>query len=409
MNDLHADLPPDLPPRRRRWWPWVVITLLAMAGAYALWPHITQGQAKTSSPPAGAGGGNSRGVPVVVAATRSGNMGIYLSGLGTATPLSTVTVHSRVDGELIEVAFKEGQIVKQGDLLARIDPRPFEVQLTQAEGQKAKDEATLKNAQLDLARFQDLANRGILPKQQVDTQLATVNQAEGAIKSDQGQIDSARLNLTYSRITSPISGRVGLRLIDQGNIVHASDTTGLVVITQLDPIAVVFTIPEDSVGSVMRPLQSGVHLTVDAYDRDGKMKITSGTLLTVDNEIDQNTGTVKLKGSFQNRNNALFPNQFVNARILVDTIRNAVIAPSAAIQHTPQSTFVYVVKSDDTVEMRTVEVRLTDGDDTAIKSGLAVGDNVVIDGVDKLQQGTKVSARRADAAADAGTRPPANP
>ena len=378
---------------RWRWWPWVLTLGLAGIAGYAFFPRATQGQAKTPTPAAPAGGADTRGVPVVAATARIGSMGVYLSGLGTVTPLNTVTIHTRVDGELVDVAFTEGQIVQKGDLLARIDPGPFEVQLTQAEGQQAKDGATLTNTQLDLVRYQDLSRQGLIPKQQVDTQVATVNQAEGAVQSDRGQIDGAKLNLAYSRITAPISGRTGLRLIDPGNIVHAADTGGLVVITQLDPIAVVFTIPEDVLPQVMRHMRAGAKLRVDAYDRDAKTKLATGTLLTVDNQIDQTTGTVKLKTLFQNTDSQLFPNQFVNARLLVDTIHDTVIVPSAAIQRSPQATFVYVVKPDKSVEMRTVEVRLTDGEDTAIRSGVSVGEVVVTDGVDKLQQGTKVATR----------------
>jgi multidrug efflux system membrane fusion protein len=386
--------PPAARAPRRRWWPWILALGLGGIGAYAFFPRPTMGQAKTL-PAAGAAvaGAGARAVPVVTATARNGSMGVYLAGLGTVTPLNTVTVHTRVDGELVEVAFTEGQLVHQGDLLARIDPRPFEVQLTQANGQKAKDAATLKNTQLDLVRYQDLSQRGIVPRQQVDTQIATVNQADGAVQSDQGQIDSAKLNLVYSRITAPISGRAGLRLIDRGNIVHANDAGGLVVITQIDPIAVVFTIPEDALPQLMRKIHTGAQLPVDAYDRDMKTKLAAGTLLTVDNQIDQTTGTVKLKTIFHNSNSQLFPNQFVNARLLVDTIRDTVIVPSAALQRSPQSTFVYVVRADRSVEMRNVEVRLTEGEDTAIKSGLAVGEVVVTDGVDKLQQGTKVATR----------------
>jgi len=383
----------SVPRRRRRWWPWFAVVLLVGLGAYAYFARPTEGQVKTPATAAAAGGGGgARGVPVVTATAKRGDIGVYLSGLGTVTPLNTVTVHTRVDGELVEVAFTEGQLVEKGQLIAQVDPRPFQVQLEQAEGQKAKDQAALKNTQLDLVRYQDLFKRGIIPKQQLDTQLATVDQAQGAIKTDDGQIDNARLNLTYSRITSPITGRVGLRLIDPGNIVHAADTNGLVVITQIDPIAVVFTIPEDSVQQVLRRMH-GTALPVDAFDRDGKAKIATGKLMTVDNQIDQTTGTVKLKTLFANPQSVLFPNQFVNARLLIDTIHDTVLVPTAAIQRSPQATFVYVVKSDRSVEMRNVEVKLTEGDDTAVASGLNAGEMVVTDGVDKLQQGTKVAPR----------------
>ena len=379
---------------RRRVWPWFAVVIAAGIGAYAYFARPTEGQAKTTSAAtaAAAPGSNTRGVPVVTATAKRGDIGVYLSGLGTVTPLNTVTVHTRVDGELVQVNFTEGQIVDKGDLLAQVDPRPFEVQLEQAEGQKAKDEAALKNAQLDLVRYQDLLQRGIVPKQQVDTQVATVNQAEGAVKADQGQIDTAKLNLVYSHIVSPIKGRVGLRLIDPGNIVHAADTNGLVVITQIDPIAVVFTIPEDSVQQVLRRMR-GETLPVDAFDRDGKAKIATGTLMTVDNQIDQTTGTVKLKTLFANGDSRLFPNQFVNARLLIDTVHDTVLVPTAAIQRSPQATFVYVVTDDRSVAMRNVDVKLTEGDTSAVASGLSPGDVVVTDGVDKLQQGTKVAPR----------------
>jgi multidrug efflux system membrane fusion protein len=386
--------------RPRRWWLWITVIALAIVAGYVVFPGLTRGQATGATPsPAAA-----RGVPVVAAPARTGDMGVYLTGLGTATALNTVTVRSRVDGQLVNVAFREGQIVAQGDVLAQLDPRPFQVQLTQAEGQAAKDEATLKNTQLDMKRFQDLFARQLIPSQQLDTQQAMINQFEGTLKTDQGQIDSAKLNLVYTRITAPIGGRVGLRLVDPGNIVHATDQTGLVVITQLDPIAVLFTIPEDSLPPVLQHMR-GSRLAVDAFDRDMKTKLATGSLLTIDNQIDQTTGTVKLKAVFPNKDHILFPNQFVNARLLVDTIHDAIIVPSAAIQRSPTSTFVYVVKPDQTVETREVAVRLAVGDDTAIFKGVATGEVVVVDGVDKLQPGTKVAVQQPANAGQKTTAP----
>ena len=344
-------------------------------------------------------------VSVVASAAKRGDIGVYLTGLGTVTALNTVTVRSRVDGELMDVAFREGQLVSKGELLARIDPRPFEVQLAQAEGQEAKDQAALKDARIDLQRFQILYQQDSIPKQQLDAQVSTVDQLVGALKSDQAQIDSARLNLTYSRITAPLSGRVGLRLVDPGNIVHATDLNGLVVITQVQPIAVLFTIPQDSLPPVLQQVRSGRHLDVEAYNRDLSTRLATGSLLTLDNQIDPTTGTVKLKAIFPNEHDALFPNQFVNARLLVDTLRGAVIVPTASIQRSPQSAFVYVVTSDNTVAVRNVEVRLTEGDQTAIRSGVSAGDVVVTEGVDRLQPGARVTVRQTDAG---GARTAAN-
>jgi multidrug efflux system membrane fusion protein len=325
-----------------------------------------------------------------VASAQRGDLPVYFNGLGTVTAFNTVTVHSRVDGQLNSVAFREGQFVHEGDLLAQIDPRPFQVQLEQAQGALAKDQAQRRDAEVNLERFKLLFKEGVIPQQQLDTQAALVGQFDGAITSDQSQIDNAKLQLTYSRITAPISGRIGLRLVDAGNIVHATDTNGLLVITQLQPISVIFTLPEDQLPQVNAKLRSGVQLTVEAYDRDDTAKIASGRLATIDNQIDTTTGTYKLKSIFNNEDNALFPNQFVNVHLLVDTKHNLTIVPAAAIQRGPQGTYVYAVGSDNTVKIRTVTIAQTTGNNIGLGDGLNAGDVVVIDGADKLQDGSKV-------------------
>jgi multidrug efflux system membrane fusion protein len=382
---------PSAPPdeQEHRKWPWVagigvavlLAVLLLLRSSYKQQSEAQAAKSKAAQ----------RAVPVVGAAAKTGNLGIYLTGLGTVTALNTVTVRSRVDGQLIRVSFREGQLVRQGDLLAEIDPRPFQVQLMQADGQKAKDEAALQNARVDLARYTVLVQEDSISRQQLDTQAATVNQLEASVKSDQAQVESAKLNLTYSRVTAPISGTIGLRLVDTGNIVHAADPNGLLVITEIQPITVVFTIPADQLPQVLPQTKAGRQLAVDAYDRDLKNKLATGSVLAIDNQIDQTTGTVKIKAIFPNENFALFSNQFVNARLLVDTLRGVVIVPTAAIQRSPQSTFAYVVKPDSTVDMRNVEIQLTQGDDTVIRRGIAAGETVVTDGVDKLQPGMKVA------------------
>ena len=331
-------------------------------------------------------------VPVVVSVVRKADMPVKLSGLGTVVPTEAVTVRTRVDGQLMAVHFKEGQVVQKGDLLMQVDPRPYQVQLLQAEGQLAKDQAAAKNARMDLERFRTLVKQGIIPQQQMDTQTSTVDQAEAAVKGDLAGVESAKLNLTYSRITAPLSGTIGLRLVDAGNMVHASDTSGLVVITPLSPINVMFTIPADNVQHVLASSRGAKPLTVEAFDRDFVKKLATGALVAVDNQVDPTTGTVKLKAQFPNKDNALFPNQFVNARLQTDTLRDALIVPAAAVQRSPRGNFVYVVKADSTVDLRPVEIQLTEADQIALKSGVAENEKVVIDGLDKLSPGTKVAA-----------------
>jgi multidrug efflux system membrane fusion protein len=390
--------PASLPIGRRRRWLWIGAVVVLIAAGVATWYWMTQ-----TANPAVAGAGRpdpaARTVPVVAATAKKGAIDVYLNALGTVTPRNIVVVKPRVDGQLMRVAFQEGQIVKAGELLAEIDSRPFQVQLAQATGQMAKDQALLRNAQLDLERYRTLLAQDSISKQQVDTQEALVRQYEGAVQSDQGAIDSAKLQLTYARVTAPISGRVGLRQVDPGNIVHASDANGLVVIAQLQPITVLYPIPEDNVPRVMQRLASGEAVVVDAWDRDQKSKLATGKLVTVDNQIDTSTGTVKLKAEFPNDNLALFPNQFVNVRMLIQTLVDTTLVPSAAIQRGAPGTFVYVVKDDRSVTVTPVKLGPVQGEVTAIASGLTTGDMVVVDGADKLREGAKVELITRDAQA----------
>jgi multidrug efflux system membrane fusion protein len=383
---------------RRRRWPWVLAAVaVAALVLYLVLPHGGGAKGSAAGADAGAKGGAGgaagaqRAVPVLAAPSRRGDVGVYLTGLGNVTALNSAVVKSRVDGQLLRIDFREGQTVRQGQLLAELDPRPFQVQLMQAEGQKAKDEATLQNARVDLQRYQVLMQEDSVPRQQLDSQAATVKQLEATIQSDQAQVESAKLNLTYSRITAPIGGRVGLRLVDTGNIVHASDPNGIVMVNQVQPITTLFTIPSDRLPAVLQQLHAGRQLPVEAYDREMKIKLADGSLAAVDNQIDPTTGTVRLRAVFTNESDALFPSQFVNARLLVDTLRGVVVVPSAAIQRSPNSAYVYVVRPDQAVALRNVDVQLTEGDDTVVRSGVAPGELVVVDGLDRLREGMKVS------------------
>lgn len=404
--------PPERPRHKSRWWLWLLI-LIAVVLGFAGWRYRAARAADNQVQNASPGGEASRAgfaVPVVVATAQRGDLPVYFNGLGTVTALNTVTVRTRVDGQLDKVLFTEGQFVHQGELLVQIDPRPFQVQLEQAQGQLAKDQAQLRDAQANADRYLTLYKEGIIPKQQSDSQQAQVGQFEGSIQSDQAQIDNAKLQLTYSRVTAPISGRVGLRLVDPGNIVHANDQNGLVVITQLQPIAVIFSLPQDQLPQVYAKLRAGAQLPVDAYDRADTVKIETGRLLTIDNQIDTSTGTYKLKAVFQNPNNILFPNQFVNVHLLVDTQRGLVVVPAAAIQRGPQGTYVYVVDNTNTAHIRQVTVALSSGNNIGISAGIEPGDVAVIDGQDRLQEGSKVEARPTQgAAASSGARSAASP
>jgi membrane fusion protein, multidrug efflux system len=339
----------------------------------------------------GPGGLANQPQPVHVATAAHGDMPVVLTALGTVTPLATVTVQTQLSGILETVAFQEGQMVKKGDLLAQIDPRPYQISLENAQGALVRDEALLQTARLDLKRYQTLLAQDSIASQQVDTQASLVRQYEGTVKSDQANIDTYKLDLIYARITAPVSGRVGLRQVDPGNYVTPNLSNGIVVITQLQPISVIFTASEDNLPQIMKQLQTGAKLSVTAYDRSNTTSLEGGVLETLDNQIDTTTGTLKLRATFQNENNLLFPNQFVNARLLVDTVHDAVIVPTPAVLNGSMGQFVYVVQADNTVTVRPVKIGPVDGERTSIASGLEAGERVVIDGSDRLKEGAKIT------------------
>jgi membrane fusion protein, multidrug efflux system len=427
------------PAKSRGFWLWTVLFLIAAgAGGWAVWHYELLGT-KTAGPPAT----KTRPIPVVASAVTRGDVNLYLSGLlGTVTAFQTATVRTRVDGQIMQVYFTEGQMIKEGEPLVEIDARPYQVQLAQSEGQLARDQASLVQARQDLNRDQELLKTKSVTPQTYDAQVSLVGQYEGAVKTDQGAIASAKLNITYCHITAPFSGRIGLRLVDMGNFVQAAGQTSIAVITQLQPIAVMFPVPQDEIFRVQEKFNSGQEVVVDALNRDLSAKLASGKLLAIDNQVDVTTGTVKLKAVFQNENNLLFPNEFVSSRLLIDTKRNVVLVPTAAVQHGPDSTFAFVVKPGKdakpgeqpaaektakpapdadkgakdgkeakpsfVVEMRTLTVGPTQNDQTIVEKGLQVGELVVTEGTDKLQDGSRVELRGRKSAAK-GQQAPAAP
>jgi membrane fusion protein, multidrug efflux system len=374
------------PRSRRRLFLTFIIASLAVAGI--VW-WTKQG----SAPQQASGGRNAAPMSIVPEVVGKGDVGISLNALGTVTSLATVTIRTQISGYLMKIDFKEGDEVKKGDLLAEIDSRPYEATLAQAKGQLARDEAMLKGAQVDLTRYQGLAAQNAVPRQTLDTQTALVAQDEGTVEADRAAVKSAEVNLQYCRIISPLDGRVGLRQVDQGNYVTPGDANGLVVITQLQPISVLFTVPEDNLQAISKRIQAGAVLPAAAYDRSGATKIADGTLQTFDSQIDPTTGTIKLRAQFANETKALYPNQFVNIRLLLDTHKDVTTMSTAGIQRGVPGTFVYLVNADNTVSVRPVKLGVTDGDRVEVSSGLAPGDRIVIDGADKLRDGAKINVR----------------
>ena len=391
---------------------WAAVLVVAIVAGAAYWFWQGREAANSGAPTAtgarqqGPGGGRpgrfgAALAPVQAATATSEAVPRYLSGLGTVTAANTVTVRSRVDGQLLAIHFTEGQQVKAGDLLAEIDPSQFKVALAQAEGQLAKDRATLANARRDLARYQQLVKTNLVSRQELDTQQSLVSETQGTIKADEAAVASAQLQLNWSRITAPIDGRVGLKQVDIGNQIASGDTTGIVVLTQTHPIDVVFTLPENQIATVVQAQKAGKKLVVEAWDRTNKQKISEGSLLSLDNQIDVTTGTIKLKARFTNQDDALFPNQFVNARMLVDTEQNAVVIPTAALQMGNEGHFVWVLNDENKVSKHTVTPGIQDSLKVVINAGLSAGDRVVTDGIDRLTEGAKVEVVEAQDAATA--------
>jgi multidrug efflux system membrane fusion protein len=379
------------------------LVLIALLLAFGVYRTV---QWAASSPPAG-GRGPQGGVQTVGASTVAlGNIRVIVNALGTVTPLATVTVQTQINGQLTAVAFTEGQLVKKGDFLAQIDQRPYEILKAQYQGQLAHDDGLLAQAQTDLKRYQTLAQQNSIARQQADDQVFIVQQYQGTVKQDQALVDSEDLNIAYCHIISPVTGRVGLRLVDPGNYVQTTSTTGIAVVTQLQPITVIFTLPEDDLPEIMPQLNAGATLEVTAYDRANLHQLATGSVSAVDNQIDTTTGTVKIRAQFDNTDNALFPNQFVNARLLVKTLENAVTVPTSAVQRGSPGAYVYVINADNTVSVRQITTGAIDGNITAVNSGLTAGERVVIDGTDRLRDGLHVivAAENGQAAAPAGPR-----
>ncbi len=395
----HGSTPEPRKPKKRGLLWAVFLLLIAAVAAYAV---LHAGDPIPTANKGGGGGGGKGGgrgaglgpVPVVVTKVTRSSIPVYLNGLGNVSPYYTVTVKSRVDGQLMKVDFNEGDLVKEGQVLAEIDPRPYQVQLDMAQATLARDQAILANNKVDLNRYQELMKTNAISGQQLDTQSAQVSQQEATIKQDQANIENARLQMTYAKVTAPITGVVGLRLVDPGNIVHASDGNGMITITQLQPIAALFTIPEDNLPQVTQKLRAGVKLPADAYNRDNSKKLASGMLVTLDNQIDSTTGTSKLKAVFDNKDNTLFPQQFVNIRLLVDTLQSQLVVPNVAVQNGQQGTFVYVVDDQSQVHLKPVTVGVTTATQADILKGIADGDRVVIDGTDRLVEGATVRVRK---------------